>query len=279
MLTILMLEIMAAVAGCSLEFWRSVSDNQSIKLMQTHREVNWVALWLLAAVAVLGLATPALATSTRSDNYEASEAEFGAGAALEACSGSYCARASIGNLSADDSSSASFTAAFGPLSTDSEPMLDVMVEPGDANLGVLSTDTTASRSMVLHVRSYLAGGYQIQITGDPPRYGEHQLATPSTPTASTPGTEQFAINAVANTAPAVGSDPEFTAGEGETPDIILSDYATANSYMYLDGDVVARTTSESSQISYTISMIVNVAGSTPAGNYMGDFSAIVTPVF
>lgn len=234
---------------------------------------------LLTAGLVLLSAVPVLATTSRSDNYEASEAEFGAGAALETCSGSYCARASIGDISGVDGEGTAFTAAFGPLSTDSEPMLEVIIEPGNSDLGILDTDRTATRTMVVHVRSHLAGGYMVQITGDPPRYGDYILDAPVVATESTMGSEQFALNVVANTDPEVGQDPTLTLSDQVVADIIEPNYATPNMFAYTSGDVVARTLSESSQIRYTISMIVNVGGKTPAGHFAGDFAAVVTPVF
>lgn len=247
--------------------------------MRRYRQRNWAMLALLTACLVLAGSVPVLAATTRSDNYEASEAEFGAGAALDTCSGQYCAHATIGDISGVDGSSSTYSAAFGPLGSDGEPMLEVMIEPGNANLGILGTDATATRTMVLHVRSHLAGGYLVQISGDPPSYSGHTLAAPSVATASSKGTEQFALNAVANSEPEVGEDPVLVLSDEPLLDVIQPKYATPNAFAYISGDVIAQTLSESSQIRYTISMIVNVAGSTPAGHYSGDFSAIVTPVF
>lgn len=248
--------------------------------MRRYRRGNWIALWLLAALFVFAQVQPVQANTSRSPSYEISETEFGAGAALETCSGSYCAQATIGAISGSEvASSPAFTAEFTTPTADSEPVLEVMIEPGNANLGVLSTDRTASRTMMVHVRSHLAGGYMMQIMGEPPRYGDHVLATPREAANAVPGTEQFALNAVANTTPEIGANPAFTSPEEAVADIIHPAYATSNLFAYNNGDVIARTLSESSQIRYTISMVINVAGSTPAGHYSGDFSAVVTPVF
>lgn len=239
---------------------------------------NLVAVGLMMVVFAVATANTAIATTSKSPNFEASEAEFGAGAALETCSGQYCAQATIGGMG-DESGSANFTASFSqPSQDDTEPMLEVLVEPGKANLGKLDTDRTATRTMRLYVRSYLAGGYTVQVTGDPPRYEEYSLATPVEPLASIQGTEQFALNVTANTTPEVGENPTFMPDEA-TDSIVSPKYATPNMFAYASGDVLARTVSESSQIRYTISMIVNVSGSTPAGQYTGDFAAVVTPAF
>lgn len=221
----------------------------------------------------------ALAQTSKSNNFEVTEAEFGAGAAIETCSGEYCAKATIGGVADGESASENFTAGFGSITADSEPMLEMLIEPGESNLGELTTDRTAHRTMVVHVRSHLAGGYIVQIVGDPPRYEDHYLASPSEPTASTPGEEQFAINLAANTTPEVGQEPLLMPAEDIISGLVRTKYAMPNLYAYTSGDIVAETETESSQVRYTVSMIVNVAGSTPAGHYSSDFSAVVTPVF
>ena len=233
-------------------------------------------------IGIIGLlSSPVVfATTSTSPSYQLSEPEFGAGSALETCSGQYCAQATIGSLTGEDATSPSYTASFGPLSTDSEPSLDIIVNPGDSNLGILSTDSTAWITASVQVRSHLAGGYYLQVYGSAPTYADHTLRTPSSPIASTPGEEQFAINAVANTTPNIGLDPVYTSStplEGGT--VLTENYRTADTFMYQSGDTLAEVTGESSQIQFTISMIVNVSGSTPAGHYSGDFSAVVTPRF
>jgi methionine-rich copper-binding protein CopC len=239
-----------------------------------------VKLALFSGVLVVASAGAALAVS-QSDNFEASETEFGSGAALESCSGEYCAEATIGNIAAAGNGieGPASKASFGPYAEDGEPMTEVIIEEGISNLGVLKTDSTASKTVIIKIRSYRTDGYTLQIIGDPPKFAGHTLATPETPAASVPGEEQFGINAVANTSPVVGADPkqvpnpEFSFGQVE------ADYAAANLFKYESGSVVARSTKESGQTEYTLSMIVNVAGSTPAGHYVSDFSAVVIPAF
>lgn len=256
----------------------TLGDNET-KLMLEYKNVCRRFIGLVGLLFVVGMAQPAMATTSRSPGYEVSEAEFGAGSALETCSGSYCAKASIGAMAGDDMKSPSFTASFSPAKEDSEPSLEVMIEPGTANLGELSQETTAHRTMKVHVRSHLAGGYLVQLVGQAPHYEQHTLATPSSPTASTPGKEQFALNAVANTTPEVGENPHSDTQQNQATQAIRPAYATPDRFAYTSGDIIARTDSESSQIRYTISMIVNIAGSTPAGHFSSDFSAVITPVF
>ncbi len=239
---------------------------------------RWVGVVLLAAASVVLGAGAVLAQSSQSPTFQLEEPQFGAGSALETCSGEYCARASIGDMSSGmrGSSSASFTAAD---LLEDEPLLEVIIEPGASYLGILSTDTTSHKTVVLKIRTYLSDGYIVQLTGSPPRYEGHSLAVPAVPTASVPGIEQFALNLVANTTPLVGAGPVQAASGNIGVGYVLPNYATPNLFMYQPGDIVAQSDSESGQTDYTISMIINVAGSTPAGHFSGDYAAVVTPRF
>jgi len=239
---------------------------------------GYVNALLFTAVLVGVFAVPVFATASSSQNYQIVEQEFGAGSSAETCSASYCSRTSIGDLAVGNATAGASSAEFGPITPD-EPSLEVIVDPGESNLGELTTERTASKTMVVRVRSYLSNGYYLQITGTPPKYKNHTLATSGSPVASNPGTEQFGINAAANTTPSVGANPvqvpsgEFSFGELE------NNYKTANMFMYRSGDTVARSETESGRTDYTISMIINIANSTPSGHYTGDFSAVVVPVF
>lgn len=231
---------------------------------------------LILSIGSMGVA---FAVPIESPSFQVSEPEFGAGAALESCSGEYCAQASIGNPVAGNSSGGSYTAEFSEVEPDSDPVLEVIVEPGETDLGVLSTSETASKTTLVKVRNYLSDGYMIQIMGKAPAYDGHSLATFRAPTESDPGTEMFGINLVANSSPQVGRDVEHTSPEVPGVGLILDGYDKANHFKYEEGDVLARSESESSEMIYTISMVVNISNDTPAGHYTGDFSAVVIPIF
>lgn len=218
------------------------------------------------------------AVTSESNNYQMSEAQFGAGSMLNSCSNQYCAKTTIGNASGEPSTNGPSTAIFST-PTDTEPRLEVIVDPGVSHLGELSTETTATKTITVRVNNYLTDGYALQIIGAPPKFGSHTLKTPSSPTASRPGTEQFAINAAANTAPSVGAGA-LQVPSGQTIfGAATDDYKMPNVFKYTEGDVVARSNAKSGRTDYTISMIVNIAPSTPAGHYTGDFAAVVTPAY
>ena len=234
---------------------------------------------LLAGAVVVGGATSVMAQTSSSANYQATETQFSSGATLESCSVQYCAKATIGDMAAGGKSAAGSTSAQFGTETPEEPLLEVIVDPGQSDLGELTTDKTSSKTMTVRIRNYLSGGYTLQIVGGAPKYGNHTLATPSSPTASKPGTEQFAINAAANTAPNIGAAPLQVPSNQTSFGKVEDNYKTPNLFKYLSGEVVGRSLTESGRTDYTISMIVNVSNSTPAGHYSGDFSAVVIPVY
>lgn len=233
---------------------------------------------LLAALFVIVGAGSVLAQTANSDNYKASEMQFGGGSTLESCSGSYCARTSIGDLAGGESKSASNTAVFGPLAP-GEPSVDVIVEQLSSNLGVLSTETTGTKTMKIKIRTYLTDGYQLQIAGDPPKYSNHTLATSSTNEPSTPGTEQFGINLADNSTPDIGAGPVQVPSGDFSFGSVVNGYGIANQFKYINGQTVARSTTQSGETEYTLSLIVNISNQTPAGHFSGDYSAVVIPVF
>lgn len=246
--------------------------------MQIERLWAPTRFMVIVALSTLVCIGSAFATTSSSPNYQLSEADFTAGTSLESCSGQYCAHSTLGDLAIGSSEAVPLTAEFGSL-VEEEPVLEVIVEPGSSNLGVLSTDRTATKTSVIKVRNYLSGGYVLQMIGDPPKYQDHTLATPKAPSVSSAGTEQFAINAVANTSPAVGSDPVQVPSNQTSFGFAEDQYNTPNLFKYISGDVVARSNTESGQTNYTISMIVNISNSTPAGHFTSDFAAVVIPVY
>lgn len=231
----------------------------------------------LAVGATMGTA---LATTTsNSQNYQVIETEFGSGSTLESCSGSYCTRASIGNMSGASASAGGNQVVFGEIAADSDPMLEVSIQPGVSDLGVLRTDRPSTKTSTIEVRTYLSGGYTLQIKGKPPKAGSHTFATSSTPVVSAPGTEFFGINIAKNTTPEIGSDVEQIPSGETSFGFATANYAQPNLFMYKDGDVVARSNEDSGRTKYTVSMVINVSNATPAGHFTTDFSAVVVPAF
>ena len=231
---------------------------------------------LIAILLVAGHVTSSHAITSTSNNFEVSETQFGAGSTQQSCSAQYCGQVSLGSSSSG--ASAGTTATFGALQSD-EPRLEMIVTPGPSNLGILSPESTATKTTSIQIRNYMGAGYTLQIVGSPPKIASHTLNPLSSPLASKPGAEQFGINVVANTTPSVGASPlQFPSDQGDFG-AAADDYKTTNLFKYLDGDVVARSSAPSGRTDYTISMIVNISSATPAGHYTSDFSAVVMPAY
>jgi hypothetical protein len=239
------------------------------------------AVFGLAAMAILSGIQPVYAVSPTSNSahYQVSDTQFGSSSTSQTCSGQYCATAGVGGTNAGgDAASASYGATFGPV-TSSDPLLEVIVDPGVSDLGNFDSSHASTKTMSVKIRNYLSSGYILQITGTPPHTYSHTIGGLSSPTSSQPGTEQFGINAVANTTPNVGADPlqvpsgSFSFGQAATG------YDTANKFQYKSGDTVAQSTKASGETDFTITMLVNVSNTTPAGQYSGDFSAVVIPSY
>ena len=235
------------------------------------------AVLLVAGIILVGGATTAFATDSSSNHYQITESQFSGGSNLQSCSQQYCAQATIGdgNSVTPRQSSSSFTAT----SDDKDPVIQVIIEPGDSNLGTLTSEHTATKVTSIKIRTYLSGGYILQILGDPPKFSNHTLDALTVPTASQPGKEQFGMNLVANTTPSVGTVATQVPDDGTIFGEPTADYKTANLFKYVSGDVVAHSLKDSGETDYTLSTIVNISNSTPAGHYSGDFAAVVMPAY
>ena len=221
----------------------------------------------------------AFADKSSSSHYQIVQSEFGSGSADQNCSAAYCARTSVDAGAGGSAVGDTKAAQFGNITTNSEPLLEVIVDSGASDLGTFTADHVSSKTMTISIRNYLSNGYVLQLMGDPPKYSGHILHAPSTPATSAPGTEQFGINAVKNTSPNIGADPVQVPSSQFSFGTIADDYKTPNKFMYTNGDVIAKSKSASGETDYTISMMINISNSTPAGKYSGDFSAVVIPIY
>lgn len=244
--------------------------------MRTRRLWGLFGVALTTALfAALPWASEQAFAQSASDNYQVVESQFGNSSSNESCSSEYCASVSIGS---DSKTSAASTPEFGQANY-SEPLLEMIVIPGDSNLGNLTTEQAGAKTMQVKIRNYLTGGYRLQILGDAPKYQNHTLATSSTPVTSQPGTEQFGINVIENSTPDVGTNPILQPGEGDGTGLVLANYKIPNQFMYVSGQTIAETATNTGGADFTISMIVNISNQTPAGKYSGDFAAVVMPYF
>ncbi len=226
---------------------------------------------IIIGISILALAImPAsvLAQSSSSPNYRVDQTIFGTGGETNLQSAGFRSRATVGELGIGELNSANFRA-FAGFNTTDEPFIEFVVTGNNIDLGYLDTSQVTTAQGQFYVRAWQAGGYSVTTDADPPTNATngHQFATPSTATGSSPGTEQFAINLVENTSPAVGEgliqQPDASYSFGE----VASAYNQADNFLYNKGDQIALSTESTSVTLYTISYIFNISNATPAGQY------------
>lgn len=156
-----------------------------------------------------------------------------------------------------------------------------------ATLGTISFDRLFSPTDTATATSQMAAstnagfGYSIAVHGPTLTSGGNTVAAMNTATTSIRGTPQFGLNLVQNTTTAstpFGAPVTQTGGAlyTGTP---ATDYGTAETFKYLDGDTVAASTGGSDAQIFTVAYMANVSGSQPAGTYATTLTYICTPKF
>ena len=214
-----------------------------------------------------------------STNYGVDEVFMGSGGVNDASSASYNARASLGDTAVGNSSSASFQANAGFVTTD-QPYLEFIVNASSIDLGTLNTSSAAMGSATFTIRTYLASGYVVNTISDPPQNGSYTLANMATTAASSPGTEQFGINLVANTSPStIGANPNQIPDSSYSFGEVSAGYDTPNQYKYVKNDTIAFSTRSSGTTEFTMTYLVNIKTSTAGGVYTMSHNLVATSTF
>lgn len=143
------------------------------------------------------------------------------------------------------------------------------------DMGQLDAGSTLVAKSQMAVGTNATAGFAVTAVGTPLAAGTSVIDGLAAPTASQPGVNQFGINLVQNTEPAIGSDPEGTyANATPTPD-----YGIPNEYKYVSGDVVASSTNVSLMKKFTVSYIVNSNPNLKAGVYSTTITYIASGRF
>lgn len=143
------------------------------------------------------------------------------------------------------------------------------------DMGQLNPQSTLLAQSQMSVGTNASGGFAITANGIPMSAGTSVIDSPAVPTESKPGSNQFGLNLVANTAPTVGKDPEGTWANAVT----TPEYGIANKYKYVSGDVVAYSPNVSLMKKFTISYIVNSHKDLRAGVYSTTITYIASGRF
>ena len=234
---------------------------------------------IVGFLIVLLIPAVALAAQSASTHYQVNEVFIGSGGALNDCSTNYCAKESIGETAVGNPSSAHYQAHAG-FNTDRTPYLQFIVNGTNTNIGVLSTGSATTTTGTFSVKNYLSSGYSVVTVSTPPQNNTYTMHALSTPTASSPGTEQFGMNLVANTSPATfGANPSQNPSSAFSFGVAASGYNTANLYKYVPGDTIASSSTSSGETDYTISYIFNIGVLTPGGTYSFNDVLVATATF
>lgn len=232
------------------------------RVKQTIKKV--LALTLLLVL----IPAPALADTSSSTNYRVEQTFFGTGGELDASSGSYRAKQTAGELTVGNTTSTNYQA-FAGFNTTDDPYLEFVVTGSNIDLGNLDIGAAKTANGVFAVRAWQAGGYVVRTESNPPTNTSgagYQLTPLPGQVASSPGTEQFGINLVANTAPTTfGANP--VQANGFAFGTAATGYETTGVFRYTKGNVIAQSTRSSSVTTYTISYLFNISTATPAGDY------------
>jgi hypothetical protein len=240
-----------------------------------------MALGGIVSIVVLGLNPVAYAADAQSSNYSVDQVFMGAGGELNACSASYCAKQSAGEIAQGNTASNAFKAQAG-FNTDRNPYLAFSVVGSSTDLGTISTAGTATASGTFAVKTYLAQGYVVTLASNPPTNltGSYTIAGLTAPSLPAIGTEQFGINLVANSNPIVfGAPPVQVPDNTFSFGTVAAGYGTTNNYKYVKGDPIASSSQSSGETDYTISFIYNISNLTADGTYVYNGVLVATSTY
>lgn len=241
--------------------------------------------FILGVFALVLFSMPSVAAQTSSSpSYKVDEYQFGTGGNPDLNSSSYNANASVGSLGVGRSASTNYNMEAGFI-TPSEPFLELFINTASVDLGTLDSGATATGTSVFWVRSYLSSAYVVQ-TMSPSLTSEGGHVIPGKSTRGVPqlGKEEFGINLVANSSPAIGSNPFNVPDNTFADGTVDSEYGQPNEFKYGQGDIIARAPATAGKqatgrTDYTVSYIANISNITPAGSYRMVHDIVVTGTY
>jgi hypothetical protein len=236
-----------------------------------------IIIIFMAAYLFIGLGAAARAQVMQSPSYQLPESYVGPGGGFAGGSANFSSSDTAGDIGIGSASSPNLGTQAG-FNTTNEPRLILNVSSATLGFGNFSTAVTSSATAAFSVLNYTSSGYSVFIIGNAPSNGSHNLTT-LTGSASQVGVEQYGINLVANTVPAVGANPVQIPSASFAYGAAATGYGTANNYRYVNGEKIAESTKSSGQTNYTVSFIVNTATTTPGGKYAGSASLVVVGTY
>ena len=143
------------------------------------------------------------------------------------------------------------------------------------DMGTLDSGSTLIAQSQMAVGTNATDGFVITANGPTMSAGINTVDPLMVPTESKPGTNQFGINLVENTVPAVGTNPIGTWANA----VPAGDYGQTNKYKFVSGDVVAYSDHVSLMRKFTVSYILNSSKDIRAGVYSTTINYIASGRF
>lgn len=141
------------------------------------------------------------------------------------------------------------------------------------DLGELSRISANTATSQFAIATNSTTGYVASVQGNTMTAG-NRVISPVLGAPSEPGVSQFGINLTDNSTPNVGANV-IGSGYGT----VSTNYSTPNQFRFQSGDIVASSPVGTEFNTYTISYLINVSNSQPAGRYSTTLTVIATTTF
>ncbi len=142
------------------------------------------------------------------------------------------------------------------------------------NLGNLSSNTTRTGQTQMLVATNAPYGYSVQAGGSTLLSGNNVISAMGVSAPSQTGVAQFGINLRANSTPQIGADPSGPGLGSPT-----AAYNIPNRYAFITDDIIAQSLQADDYRKYTVSYVVNIPISQPAGVYISTITYVCTGNF
>lgn len=142
------------------------------------------------------------------------------------------------------------------------------------DLGILSSQRANVGQSQFATGTNDPNGYVVFALGNTMTSGNNIIQNLTLPAASFPGTPQFGMNLRANLVPAIGQDP-VGLGSG----VPEANYDTPNRFLFNSGDMIASSPLTTNYNRMTVSYLVNIPASQPAGVYATTITYVATVQF
>lgn len=142
------------------------------------------------------------------------------------------------------------------------------------NFGELSSKTPRTGTTQMVIATNASNGYTLTMNGTTMLSGVNSIPALSSNDVSRPGTSQFGVNLAKNADPSVGAN---VSGPGSAS--ASGSYAIPNRYRFVSGEVIASSNTSDDYRKYTVSYVINIAKSQPAGVYVSTLTYVALASF